>query len=338
MEQARSQPAGARAATRRWRAWPFALTMLIIGLAPAAAAPPRYRHAIEDPLRQQKSPVWDVYSEFCIRGLKVNQTSLRAMITLGIKRLARNEDPNAAWREFIHDQDTVALVFNPVGARAMGTNGELALALVACLREAGFEPDRIMLVGLAESPVGLEGIRRAAYGWQAEAVRFGAGQDHLAAWLDEATAVINVPTIMDDNITGLRGALANLAWPLVKSPARWYLNGGDPFIPEICGLPHIRGKVRLHIGNALRILYQGGPEVEPCYLYEYAALLFSTDPVALDRVALELIRRYRRTEPMPAGTSDALFAPYLTTAYYLGLGYDDLNFIDYRRITPEGRP
>ncbi len=196
-----------------------------------------------------------------------------------------------------------------------------------------------MLVGLEKLPEEAKGTIPWQYGWQKEKVDFGSDKDYLAAWLDQVTAIINVPTLMDDNILGLRCAMANLSFPLVKSPGRLYQhmrmdlkNCGDPFVPEIYNLPQIKGKVRLHIANGLRILYYGGPVVRQTYVREASTLIFSTAPVALDRRGLELLRSSRREMVMPSGVSATLNAPYLLTAQAMGLGYQDLNFIEYLRV------
>ena len=287
--------------------------------------------AIDDPLEQQKTTVRDVFGEYAIRGTKIHSASIRSMINTGITKLADRSDPNQAWRRFIHDEDIVALKFTRVGSQALGTNHSLAVLLLQCLEHAGFQRDRIMIVGLDNWNPQQHGTRPWNYGWQKKQADLGSDHDYLAQWLDEVTAIINIPSIMDDNIIGLRCALANLSLPLLKRPARLYKNRGDPFIVEVYDLPQIRGKVRLHIANALRILYYGGPHVHPTYTYERGTLIFSRDGVALDRVALEILHTLRRDQPMPPNVSDRLFAPYLDTAYAMGLGYNDLNFIEYQR-------
>ena len=144
---------------------------------------------------------------------------------------------------------------------------------------------------------------------------------------------------MDDNVIGLRCAMANLTWPLIKSPARFYKymtkakgNQGDPFIPEIYSLPQIRGKVRLHIANGLRVAYHGGPVVVQSYIHNEGILIFSTDPVALDRRALELIKTQRKEYKMPRDIDLDIKAPYLKTAEAMGIGYEDQNYIFYRKV------
>jgi len=301
----------------------------------AQEMPHRFRQAIDDPLELQKSEIWDVFGEFAVRGAHVHQASLHAMLRTGVKRLTGLADPNEAWRCFISDDDVVALKFTHVGGKDLGTNEALAGALLDVLYDAGFKAENFLIVDLDELPEQADGTRPWRYGWQNQEVDFGVDTDCLPVWLDEVTAIINIPSIMDDNIIGLRCSLANLSYPMLKKPARLYLNRGDPFIADIYSLPQIRGKVRLHIANALRVLYYGGPMVQPGYIYEPGSLIFSTDPVALDQVALQLLRRTRRTMTMPYGVSDQISAAYLDTAYAYGLGYNDLNFISYHYIKHE---
>ena len=302
----------------------------------AVAEPPLqpylYRHAIDDPHGLQKSHVYDISDPYVIRGLEVHKPTLIRILNTAVTKLTHIDDPAKAWRKFIYDDDIIALKFNRVGGDKLGTNRFLAEALIENLINLGYKPERMMIIGLDDLPPIAEKTIPFKYGWQKESTDFSSSSDHLAAWLDEVTAIINIPSVMDDNIFSLRATMANLAWPLIKSPAKLYLSGGDPFIPEIYELPQIRGKVRLHIANALRVLYHGGPRVNPIYVYEYSSLLFSTDPVALDRVLLERLKQLRRFQPMPPNTPDHLAAEYLITAQAMSLGYYDLNNIKYHKI------
>ena len=314
---------------KRWT-WLVLAAGLVIGPVGQSWAP--YDHAVDDPLELQKSPVYHVYGDYAIRGMKVHRASLREMLGTGLRKLTGEEDLGAAWRHFIHEDDVVALVFTEHGGLELGTNTEMARALLESLYASGFRRENIMLVGLRSLPKEAEGTRPWHYGWQEQSVDFNLAEDHLASWLAEVTAIINVPSVMDDNISGLRCAMTNLSLGVVKNPGRLYVNASDPFVPMVYQLPEIRGKVRLHIANALRILYYGGPKVDQTYVFEQSGLLFGTDVVALDTVALYLIRRARRTMMMPADVTDELTAPYLDTACSMGLGYSDLNFIEYHKV------
>jgi len=303
-----------------------------ISLTASATKPYQLPRAIDDPLKESKSLVYDVHGEYAVRGTEIHQGSVRRMFNTGVKRLTGLNDLTMAWRQFIRDDDIVALKFNEVGSQELGVDTAVAAVLLQCLYQAGFKPENFMLVGLAQLPPEAQGCRQWHYGWGQQELDFGSDSDSLVAWLDEVTAIINIPSIMDDNIIGLRCALANLSWSLLKHPGRFYVAQGDPFLAEIYNLPQIRDKVRLNIVIGLRMLYYGGPEVQEGYIYEYGSLLFSTDPVALDRVVLELLRRQRRESLMPENASDDIAVAYLETAEAIGLGYDDLNFIEYHQV------
>ncbi|MBI9019125.1 MAG: DUF362 domain-containing protein [Phycisphaerae bacterium] len=306
-----------------------------------STGPVKFRHAIDDPLSNQQSEVYDIYSNYAITGNNLHPVSVKQMIDKGLYQLTGITDPNEAWHEFVHDQDIIAIKFTDNGSRELGVNTQFAEILLESLYTAGYKPENIMLIGLENLPKNAKNTRKVTYGWQKTKVDFGSDSDYLALWLKDATAIINVPTIMDDNVIGLRGAMANLAWPVIKSPAKYYKymrtelnNQGDPFIPDIYALPQIRGKVRLHIANALRVLYNGGPLVKnQTYVHNEEVLIFSTDPVALDRRALELINQLRKEQDiMPKGENPDIKAPYLDTAEAMGLGYADQNYIFYRKI------
>ncbi len=298
-------------------------------------APYLHRRAIDDPLGQQKAQIYDVYGEYVIRGAKIHQKSLRLMLTTGIKKMTGLEDPAQAWRCFIHDDEVVALNFTTVNGKSLSTNTNLAGALLDCLYQAGFKPENFMIIGLADLPSQAQNTRPWHYGWQEQPTDIGTTEVHLASWLEEVTAIINIPSIMDDHIVGLRGAMMNVTLPLLKSPAQLYINGGDPFIPEIYDLPQIKGKIRLHIANMLQVLYYGGPLIHPFYVYEYGSVMFATDPVALDWVASKLLGKLRSEENIPLHVQAGLDCPYLDTAFAMGLGYKDLNCIEYHRLKHE---
>ena len=297
---------------------------VVLGMEPETDLSP-----LGESLESKKSVVWDIYGEFAVRRTKVHRLSLHTMLHTGLRQLTGGGDPNQAWRHFIREDDVVALTFTRAGSKGLATNTDVAAVVLQSLFECGFKPGNFMLVGLEELPEEAKDTRPCPYGWQKESVDFLTDSDHLAVWLDEVTAIINVPAIMDDNIIGLRGALANLTLPMLKRPARLYVNQGDPFIPDIYALPQIRSKLRLNIGIGLRILYYGGPKVVQTYVYEHGTLLFSTDPVALDQVALQLINRARHDMPLPHETVMDLRCPYVETARAMGLGQNDLNQIEY---------
>jgi len=285
-------------------------------------------------LGPKEAVVWDIYGDFVVRGQKIHQSSLEIILATGLMDVTGCDDPNDAWAQLLAPDDIIALKFSPVASEVLATNQAVAAALIASLTQAGFSREQIMLVGFEEPPAVAAGTRPCPYGWQENLTDFGSDRDYLALWMQEATAIINVASLMDDGILGMRGVLANATLDAVKQPGRLYVNGVDPFLCDIYAHPVVGGKVRLHILNALRVLAWGGPMGQERYIYEYGSLLLSEDPVALDQVALHLLYRARRNVPLPKGVDESVKAPYLETAHAYGLGCNDLNQIVYHRRRP----
>jgi uncharacterized protein (DUF362 family) len=101
-------------------------------------------------------------------------------------------------------------------------------------------------------------------------------------------------------------------------------------IADICSKSVIKEKLVLNIVDGLLGCFDGGPGYKPEGTWQYNTLLFSTDPVAIDRIGLEIIdakRKEENLEPM------ASLARYISTAWRLGLGTNDLEEIQREKIT-----
>ncbi|MDX2023884.1 MAG: DUF362 domain-containing protein [Deltaproteobacteria bacterium] len=114
--------------------------------------------------------------------------------------------------------------------------------------------------------------------------------------------IINLCLVKDHAAAGVTGALKNLSHGLVdnvcRSHSRSQLNQTATFIPAVLSHPMIRQKCVLNIMEGFRGLYNGGPWASP-YLFTPKSLLVSTDPVAMDRVAIAIIDARRAEEGLP---------------------------------------
>jgi hypothetical protein len=72
------------------------------------------------------------------------------------------------------------------------------------------------------------------------------------------------------------------------------LNACGIFIPSVVSLPVFRQKFVLHIVDAVRASYHGGPGGRPEFIWEPKTLYFGTDPVALDKTGWQVIDRKRK--------------------------------------------
>jgi len=135
---------------------------------------------------------------------------------------------------------------------------------------------------------------------------------------------VSIPVLKHHVAAGVTLSLKNLSHGLVNNVARSHVAGQadrfDTFIPAVVSLPVIRSKAVLHILDGLVGCYDGGPNASnPTFAtWEHGALFFATDPVALDRVGLEVVDDARVRRGRRPG-----HAPYIQTAAARGLGVHD---------------
>ena len=298
-----------------------------------AQVPPASDPSPADPagLRSKKSVVVRTQSDFVANASEIRTDVMVEMFDSALMRLANTDTVAAAWAHHLRGDDVVALTFNPHGERDFGTARPFARMIVESLLRSGWSAEQIVLV---DAPSGIErqfGTRSQRIGWSAAAIDFGSARDRLAAFLEQVTAIVNIPYLKNDNIMGLSGCLKNITYRLVKHPARLHGNGCSPFLADILARPEISGKLRLNIMNALRIAYHGGPLVAPEYVKNAGLLLMGRDPIAVDAVALGTLNAARQRAGLSPIPLDAAYVPALIDAADKGLGH--INFRMIERLT-----
>jgi hypothetical protein len=284
-------------------------------------------------LRSKKSIVVKTQSDFVADASEIRTDVMVEMFDSALKRLANTDTVAAAWGHYLRGDDIVALKFNPHGERDFGTARPFARMIVESLLRSGWSAEQIVLV---DAPSDIErqfGTRSQRIGWSAASTDFGSGRDRLAAFLEQVTAIVNIPYLKNDNIMGISGCLKNITYRLVKHPARLHSNGCSPFLADILALPEVSGKLRLNIMNALRIAYHGGPLVTPDYIDSAGLLLMGRDPIAVDAVALGTLNTARRIAGLAPIPLDAEHVPALIDAAGKGLG--QVNFRMIERLIAE---
>jgi hypothetical protein len=81
-----------------------------------------------------------------------------------------------------------------------------------------------------------------------------------------------------------------------------YHDANNSKLGEIWNMPHVKGKTRLVLVDALRPICDKGPQPDPRYMWQYKGLIAGTDPVAVETVCLKIIMQKRqalRGEPWP---------------------------------------
>lgn len=113
---------------------------------------------------------------------------------------------------------------------------------------------------------------------------------------EEFTALLNTPGMKSHWLSGVGVAIKNYAGCHPK-PSQYHADSCAD-LAEMWEYPTLKGKTRLIVIDALKVLYNGGPQVDPRYMWDYKGLIFGTDPVAVDTVCLNIIQK-KRNEVQP---------------------------------------
>jgi uncharacterized protein (DUF362 family) len=116
--------------------------------------------------------------------------------------------------------------------------------------------------------------------------------------------IVFLPMLKDHGSAGVTGALKNMSHGSVNNVARSHstadTNACNMFIPEIVSHPIIRKKAVLQIMDGIKGVFQKGPFGQnPELIWEYNALFFATDPVAMDHVEWRTIDAKRKEKNLP---------------------------------------
>jgi hypothetical protein len=116
--------------------------------------------------------------------------------------------------------------------------------------------------------------------------------------------LVLLPVLKDHGSAGVTGALKNMSHGLVNNVARSHsspdTNSCNQFIPQSVSHPIIRKKCVLQILDGIKGVWQKGPFGQiPEFVWEYNALFFATDPVALDHVEWDIIDAKRKEKNVP---------------------------------------
>jgi hypothetical protein len=200
-------------------------------------------------------------------GNRVDGLILKRMLGETLLRITGEKAVKSAWLSLVKPQDIVGLVPTP---HLNPTHQELVDLVRESLIDAGIPPDRI----------------RLAQG----------GPEKAKA----CTALIAMPGLKAHWLTGIGTVLKN--YIVYSGDPASYHNENSVNLGEIWNMPHVKGKTRLVLVDALRPLCDKGPQPDPRYMWNYNGLIAGTDPVAVETVGLTIITRMRqiiRGEPWP---------------------------------------
>ncbi len=271
-----------------------------------------------------------------------------AMLTRVMTELTGKADLVQAVKVFVHPSDKVCVKLNGIAMSTMSTNKELVLPFIDAMIASGVPAANITV--LEQYPSFLMGTRVSAYNVPAGVqVSIHNNEDatmdarlipgtgvstKFVRALTESTALINFSLVKDHSICGYTGALKNMTHGCTINPHDFHLHQASPQIAMLAAQDVIKSRMRLHISDAFKVIYHGGPKDKfPQYRTPYEAVFASTDPVAMDRIGWEIVEALRAKNNMPTLTTQGREPSYIQAAADLGLGIADRSRIRLREFT-----
>lgn len=288
-------------------------------------------------------------------GLWPTQAAADVMLQRAMEAMTGLSDLGQAFARFVHKSDKVAIKPNGIAGRegaTMAANKELVLAIVRGIVAAGVPASQIHIYEqypsflngtrcadkLAkvdpEFPAGVTASIHENKDATMESITVGGVQTKFVRPFFDATAVINVSNFKDHGICGYTGTMKNITHGSIINPHHFHAHNASPQIAQLYAQDVVKSRVRLHITDAFKLIYDQGPlDKNPKRRVPHESIYVSTDPVALDVIGWGEVEKWRRDNALPT-LKDAQREPtYIRVAADLGLGVFDKNHISMKELT-----
>ncbi|MEW5975439.1 MAG: DUF362 domain-containing protein [Acidobacteriota bacterium] len=258
---------------------------------------------------------------------KVDPAVVRRMISTGMRKLTGAMDDQKAWSTFFSPEDVVGIKVNCSGAPNIMSSPEVVASIVSNLLAVGVPPNRVYIyerfqgqlnsVGYGNhvhrgvNILAVETQRGSILGYDprvyVEVDFFGEDdtRSNLVRLVSETlTKIINVPNMKEHQAAGVTGCLKNIAYgnfSNVGRSHRWEKTNTYSFIGTLAAVEPLPSKTVLHIMDGLRGVWHAGPFSEHRrFRFFPKEILFGTDPVAMDRLLIDVIEEKRKREKAPS--------------------------------------
>jgi uncharacterized protein (DUF362 family) len=257
-----------------------------------------------------------------------------------------------AMKRFVHKDDIVAVKVNGIAGQkghTMAVNFELIKPVVEAILKVGVPAGNVTVY--EQYPGFLIGTRVNVRDWQLpEGVKtathnnnnhpmkpvriFNGIATKYCRFFTEATAVIDMTQIKDHSICGYTGTLKNITHGNVDNPHAHHAHQASPQIAMLYNHPIVTSRVRLHITDAFKIMYDRGPlDKDPRTRIPHGAVYVATDPVAMDTMGWKIVDDERKKRNIPSLKDSRREPRYVRNAGEFGLGIHDLNQIQMKSFT-----
>jgi uncharacterized protein (DUF362 family) len=244
------------------------------------------------------------------------------------------EDAAAAVRRLFEPSDVVGVKLNCLAGRRMSPRPETVGALVHWLVAGGVPRDRVILFERSSRELrgaGFE-IRRdgggpLCYGTDNDYDRKPSVSGEIGSCFARlvsttCTALISFGVVKDHDLAGVSAGMKNW-YGVIHNPNKYHDKQCDPYVADVMRHPFIADKLRLTVLDGVVAQCHGGPAFRAGTVFDLGRLVVSTDPVAADLWAWQVIDAERVRRGMP--TLEAAGRPprFIATAAGYGLGVGD---------------
>jgi hypothetical protein len=252
-----------------------------------------------------------------------NDEIVREMMARGMRTLTGAQTTRDAWRRFFQPSDVVGLKVNCGGYPFCISAYEIVAEVVHQLMGVGVPVSQIYVYERFQNqmdevnyaphlPEGVQivaaeranrNIDNSSYdpATYLEADLFGeedTRSNMMRLVSQRLTKIINIPNMKDHGATGVTGCLKNIAYGSFSNVARTHQRGKShtySLVGRLAAIEPLRSRTVLQIMDGLRGVWHGGPFARTTrYVFYPRQILFGTDPVAIDRLLLDIIEKERR--------------------------------------------
>jgi len=268
---------------------------------------------------------------------------LRKLLDASMRRLTNAPDAPGAWRQLFKPKHRVGIKVNTLG---LSTQPTVVEAIVAGLRLAGVPAEDIIIWDRLDVELGEAGFKLnksdtgvQCRGTDADRTDRGRGyrqriesSGQIGSWFSRIVAeqvdtLISVPVLKDHNLAGVSLGMKNF-YGAIHNPNKYHDNNCDPYVVDVVSHRYIRPKWRLTVCDGTRAQYHAGPGVHPGFAWPFGGLIVSSDFVAADAVAADLLETQRKEKGLKSLSAENRPPRHIATAAARGLGVADLTKIE----------
>ena len=267
----------------------------------------------------------------------------KRLLEKAMMELTGAPDLVASMKRFVHPSDIVAIKPNGIAGGSMATSYEFILPVVEACIAIGvpaanitvFEQYSSYLLATRSGAPKFElpkGVKVAFHnnkdhGMDGVRIYEGITTKYCRQFM-QATCVINMGLVKDHSICGYTGAMKNITHGTIHNPEAHHAHGASPQIAMLYAHPVVTSRVRLHITDGMRLMYDKGPLLkDPNTVVPHGSLYVATDPVAMDTMGAFAVGEARKQRRMKTLEDSGRTPRYIQVGSELGLGVADMNQI-----------